>query len=315
MTEESGEGWGYRVKVAAVFAVALVVLVLASIWALRVDPAELELWPLAALAAGVFGFYKGFERLRRRQLIVNTPTSKVRSLAVGDVEVKGQARPVDEPITSPLTHTSACIYELEVQEEHEDDDGSDWVTVVEMREEVPFVVDDGTGKVRVQVSEADLDVERERRVHVDNGDPPPSQLAEWAVEEDHLTPEEVDRAREEGGYLDEVGDFFTGGDSKFEEQFAEPSTHDRRYTEWVLGVDEETYVFGGAYPREDEGSATNPENLVIERHEGTGRFIVSDKSETELASESRNQTVFFLLLALLGIPWGIVGTLRIAGVL
>lgn len=313
--ENQGFDWKDNAKEIAIFAGALVVLVVATVWAMAEPPGELGIWPTLAVVAGPLAVWGGFKELRKRQLIRNTPTSKIRSLAVGDVEVKGMARPVDDPLLSPLTHTDACIYELEVEEEHETEDGSFWRTVLEMRHETPFVIDDGTGRVRVDASQADLSVEREQRVHVDGGDLPPPELGDWAVEEGHLSREELEKAKEESGFLEEVGDLFTGDDPDVQEQFAEKSMCKRRYTEWVLGADEETYIFGGAHPREGEGSATNVDNLVIREHEGTGQFIVSDKSETELVEDARTTIAFLFAVGLVGIPWGILGLLRQGGFL
>ena len=45
---------------------------------------------LGALA-GVYWFLKGFSLLRQKRLILNTPTSKIRSASMGLVEISGQA--------------------------------------------------------------------------------------------------------------------------------------------------------------------------------------------------------------------------------
>jgi hypothetical protein len=41
--------------------------------------------------AGVYLFYRGFRLLQRKRLILNTPTSKVRSASMGLVEINGLA--------------------------------------------------------------------------------------------------------------------------------------------------------------------------------------------------------------------------------
>jgi hypothetical protein len=52
------------------------------------DPA---VWAVIAVAAGVYLFYRGFRKLQRKRLILNIPTSKVRSASMGLVEVNGHA--------------------------------------------------------------------------------------------------------------------------------------------------------------------------------------------------------------------------------
>jgi hypothetical protein len=41
--------------------------------------------------AGVYLFYRGFRFLQRKRLILNTPASKIRSAAMGLVEINGLA--------------------------------------------------------------------------------------------------------------------------------------------------------------------------------------------------------------------------------
>lgn len=293
-------------KIGAAFVLALAFALLAPRLMGGGDGGDLLKFSLASLAGGTLCFFLGFDEFRERLLIRNTPTSSVRSLAVGDVEVEGRARPLEEPLVSPLTHKEACLVEFEIEEEHEDDDGSDWHTVFELREAIDFEVDDGTGQVRVAAGDASLEVEREKRVHVDEGELPPEPVRRWA---------------KDNGYED------VGGDRSLTErlkdglvQDGDPDEHltgtslfDRRYTEKVLAVDEETYVFGAAKPREGVESADNAENLVLSRHEGTGKFILSDKSESELAKDKLVSSGVLLAIAVALIPTGLIGLLRLAG--
>lgn len=305
-------GWRTYAKVVGAFALALGALTLAP-GILSGEETSDVLWISGiATALGLLCLLGGFGKLRKRRLIRNTPTSKIRSLAVGDVEVNGRARPLAEPALSPISHQRACLYEFEVEEKHEDDDGSDWKTVLEIREHVPFAIDDGTGSVPVQAEQADLHVEREERVHVDAQDPPPEPVRAWATETGRLDGDEVD---EEGGFVDAVGDSLssvTGGEA--DQHLGGTSLHDRRYTESVLAVDEESYVFGGAQPREGVSSSENAENLVIGPHEGTGEFIVSDRTESDLLDGLLVASAVFLALALFLVPTGILGFLTVAGV-
>src|SRR5437870_4984047 len=53
--------------------------------------ASSPLWFAIALLVGIAGFIRGFRMLQRRRLILDVPRSKVRSAAVGSVELSGQA--------------------------------------------------------------------------------------------------------------------------------------------------------------------------------------------------------------------------------
>ena len=47
--------------------------------------------PVLGAGLGVHLFYRGFRLLARKRLIMNTPTAKIRSAAMGLVEVSGLA--------------------------------------------------------------------------------------------------------------------------------------------------------------------------------------------------------------------------------
>lgn len=316
MSGDGGTGttWKTWAEIGGIVLGALIFLALLPLY-LRGGATDLDaIWVNGlALLAGGWGFRTGWREFRRRQLIRGTPTSKVRSMAVGAVEVKGEARPVDEPLVSPMSHQKACMFELEVEEYHPDDDGGDWRTVLQLEESVPFHLDDGTGEVLVEPEAASLSIEVEEKIQLDDGDEPPAALGEWA--QDRGLVDEAD-APEPEGITDKISDLVA---SQFaddaEKHLVRDSRHDRRYTEKVLAVGEETYVFGGAEPREGVGSQENARNLVVRRHPGTDTFLVSDRSERELANEKLVGTVFLLCLGVVGIPYGVLGSLRWFGFL
>lgn len=300
--------WKRYAKAIGALALALAALPLVPPFMDGGDPGDTLKLSLGATVIGVLCLAGAYLELKKRQLIRDTPTSPVRSLAVGDVEVKGRARPVEDPPLSPLSHKEACVFVFEVEEEHEGDKGSDWHTVLQLRKGIPFEVDDGTGRVLVDAEDADLDMERERRVHVDAGELPPEAVRTWAEESDRF---DVSDADGNEGLIEAVDDTLSADDAS--QHLAETSLHDRRYTETVLAVDEETYVLGGAEPREGVSSAENAEHLVIRRHEGTGQFILSDRSEAELVGQTFTSVAVLLALAVFLIPAGLIGFLTLAG--
>lgn len=310
----TGTTWKTWAKIGAIVVVAMGLLALLPVY-LREGATDGDAFWINGLGLlfGGIGFVAGWRTFRQRQLIRNTPTSKVRSLAVGAAEVKGEAHPADEPLVSPLTHEEACMYDLEVEEYHPDDGGGDWHTVLHLEDAVPFHLDDGTGEILVEPEDASLHIEVEEKVRVDDGCEPPPALGEWA--ESRGLVDDAD-APEPEGVTDKVKDLVA---SQFaddaEKHLVRDSRHDRRYTEKVLAVGERTYVWGGAEPLEDARSKENARNLVIRRHPGTDTFLVSDRSERELANEKLVGTVFLLCLGIVGIPYGVLGSLRWFGLM
>ncbi len=109
-------------------------------------------WPLAslgALGAGTFAFVSGFRALRVQRLITDTPTAKVRSLAMGLVELQGviSAR---SRVTAPFTGQSCAWWEVELQTMSKSTRGiPHWSTVYREQSGNPFYLSDGTGTALV----------------------------------------------------------------------------------------------------------------------------------------------------------------------
>jgi len=116
---------------------------------------------LAAAAAGVAGglylFYRGFRLLQRKRLILNTPASKIRSASMGLVEVNGLATG-PYVINSPLKQINCYYYRSVAWEYQRRGKNSEWVKVAEETLHVPFYMDDGSGKLLVDPTGAEMDL-------------------------------------------------------------------------------------------------------------------------------------------------------------
>lgn len=79
----------------------------------------------------------------------NLPTSKIRSLAMGIVELQGRARAV-KTLTAPLSGRRCIGYRHTIHEEERDDDGDKRYRLIHKEERcLPFVLEDDTGEVQV----------------------------------------------------------------------------------------------------------------------------------------------------------------------
>ncbi|MEZ4599891.1 MAG: GIDE domain-containing protein [Syntrophotaleaceae bacterium] len=107
---------------------------------------------IPALLAGVClwgGFY--FLRLKRR--VENTPTSRIRSLAMGLVEVQGRARR-KFALVSPMTHLPCVYYRLR---RYSRDRRNNWrLTSTTDSGHVPFYLEDNSGVVTVDPAKASI---------------------------------------------------------------------------------------------------------------------------------------------------------------
>jgi hypothetical protein len=98
-----------------------------------------------ALAAVALS-WGGLRLLRLKRCIENTPTSKVRSLAMGLVEVHGRARRC-YALVAPMTQSACVWYRLR---KYRKDNKGNWKLTREITSShVPFLLDDGTGRLTV----------------------------------------------------------------------------------------------------------------------------------------------------------------------
>jgi hypothetical protein len=121
-----------------------------------------RIWAGAILGAfaGVYLFYRGFLMLQRKRLIENTPSSKIRSAAMGLVEVSGLA---EGPYTliAPLSGKPCFLHRTVAWELRKQGKNSEWVKVAEETQHVPFFLDDNTGRVLVDPQGAEMDLHRD----------------------------------------------------------------------------------------------------------------------------------------------------------
>ena len=105
---------------------------------------------------GIWGFFWGFKRLRRKRLIENIPTSTIRSLALGLVELCGKAEKATH-LSSPLTKTECVLYKYLVEEYRRRGKSSEWVTIASGDSfYAPFWINDATARIMVFPLRAEL---------------------------------------------------------------------------------------------------------------------------------------------------------------
>src|SRR5271156_908498 len=110
--------------------------------------------------AGVYLFYRGFRLLQRKRLILNTPSSKIRSAAMGLVEINGLALG-PYTLTAPITGVSCYYFHSTAWQWQQRGKNSQWVKVAEERLHVPFFLDDNTGRALVDPQGAEMDIHRD----------------------------------------------------------------------------------------------------------------------------------------------------------
>lgn len=231
---------------------------------------ELQLFLGAFFLVGLFLVYDGFRTWQRKRLMQDTPTEKIRSAAVGRTELVGTGNAIGDPLRRPFDDGTCLVATWEIEEWEQDHDekgrprGGHWRTVDSGTLTAPFQLDDGTGTIRV---EPDDDTrfrfrgEHEKQIRVRPRDHEPDEVADFLR---HHTDVDVPPKGGITGFL-----------------FSE----DRRYTQRYVPVGTDLYLLGATEPAEDDAHSSS--GLVFRRDSGSGEFVVSALSETELVSGSR----------------------------
>ncbi|MEK6817103.1 MAG: GIDE domain-containing protein [Nanoarchaeota archaeon] len=116
-------------------------------------------YSLVGLVVGIYLFISGFKWFRQKRTIENMPTSKVRSLAMGLVEVYGKAMPYrGKMFKSPFSSEKCLWCRWTVEEYRSNGKHSSWVTVRNGVMSNYFLLDDGTGEVVVDPDGAKIDI-------------------------------------------------------------------------------------------------------------------------------------------------------------
>ena len=118
-----------------------------------------------AIGGGLYFFFVGFRLLARKRLLLSTPTSKIRSAAMGLVEVNGVAAgPYTVP--APITGKPCFLYRTTAWQQREGKQ-KEWEKVADETLHLPFFIDDSTGQLLIEPLGADLDLHRDFREEYD----------------------------------------------------------------------------------------------------------------------------------------------------
>ena len=114
--------------------------------------------PIYALVLLIFGFvifFGGFKKFRQKRMVEDIPTSTIRGLAMGLVEIIGTAR-IGTGLISPLNHQNCVYYKYLIERYEKQGKSSRWVKIAGGDSSaVPFIVEDGTGKILVHPVKAE----------------------------------------------------------------------------------------------------------------------------------------------------------------
>jgi hypothetical protein len=227
-----------------------------------------------AFFAGLALLYSGVQKYLLLQKITNTPTSKVRSAAVGLVELHGKAICKD-PTHSPITKQKCAWWRLNAEYYQSGKHGG-WRTIMNAVSGVPFYLEDDTGKILVKPLGAQIDIPM-----------------------DHAFT----------GYITEVGffgishkklpqpvlDYIESSPPEIKKKFMAHNHQNIRVHEYFIAEGDPLYVLGTAQPKEGAASAVGHENLVVGLGKHEKAFYISDTQEKNLVEKMKGEVPFAIV--------------------
>jgi hypothetical protein len=218
---------------------------------------------IVGLILGLVLFFSGFSTLKFKRLIENTPTSKIRSLAMGLVEVYGEALPINKPLKSPLSQTDCVYYFVNIEEYRSQGKHSSWVSVYVTQSKERFYIKDDTGKVVVDPEFAVMDLPADNVSQSSFGKDPSKQIT----------------------------GFLTKNNISYEGLLGANKT--MRYTETFIAPKDKLYVMGTATTNTDvSATSKNSDNIIITKGDKKNIFYISDSQEKDILKKL-NRTVLW----------------------
>jgi hypothetical protein len=119
---------------------------------------EASAWLAGGIVGGLVLFGAGFRAWRRLRLIEDTPTSRVRSMALGRVELAGRALGKAD-LEAPFTGAPCVYYRYRIEQEVRSNKRRSWRTVARGDSSAwGFYLEDDTGRVLVDPAGAEVDL-------------------------------------------------------------------------------------------------------------------------------------------------------------
>jgi len=215
------------------------------------------------LVLGPVLFFAGLRWLSHKRLIENIPTSKIRSIAMGLVEIKGKVVPIESNLMkSPFSNRDCVYYKYTVERWVKRNDSYHWQVVKSGKSAIPFLFNDNTGSVLVDSSGARVEVATKTFTSGTGEDP--TQIIKIFLESKNM----------------KYAGFF-GNNYKM------------RYRESIITPYHDLYIIGTAAdnPFIEDGSAQHSSDDIM-IHKGKGKiYYISDKSEKKVVNSYKIKSI------------------------
>jgi len=220
---------------------------------------------------GILIIFNGIQMYLTMRKVQNTPTSKIRSVAMGLAEVYGKALSVVENV-SPFTNEKCVYYNIQVEayiERKGDDDSSSWTTILRKELRNVFKLQDDTGTINVDPKGAEF--------HLDIA----------VKKEGNITQKLLSLS----GVNQDIVNFISKLDKNEQNIINRYRNNKIKVTEWRILENEKVYVLGSVEP---SSNSNEQEKYTIKKGVEKIMFI-SNKEEAKLVSKLKWGVLFRLI--------------------
>jgi len=229
----------------------------------------------------------GLLNYKWKRLIENIPTSKIRSIAMGLVEIFGNVVSKDESLLkSPFTQNPCVYYKYKIEELRSSGKSTHWVTIKKGEENRLFFLQDDTGRVLVNATGAIIRLSKDTCYHSELGNDPPESVQQF------IKSIKVDFE----GFL---------GINKT-----------MKYTEWYIAPGDNLYIIGTATdnPFVEEASVEQGvEDVMITKGDHEKFYYIADKKESTVLASFTKYTYSGIVLGLLFIALALLSIYLFGG--
>lgn len=212
---------------------------------------RLVLYSVFGLGYGIYLFFTSFSLFRQKRLIENTPTSKIRSIAMGRVEIYGTVIPNANDIIKAPFSDDDCVYcKWTIEEYRSTGKSSHWATVASDEVGKYFFLQDDTGTVLVDSRGAKVDIP-------------------ITHEYSSVTPT--------------IKSFLEGQEISYKILLGLKKK--MRFREYLLAQDNKVYIMGDAGDNpfvEEASSDKNEADIMIQKSKPKSFYYISDKPEKDV---------------------------------
>lgn len=250
---------------------------------------------------GAAVFWGGFNKMHQSRLVQDIPRSKIRSIAMGLVEVHGQFL-ADKYLISPFSQTKCLYCRYEVQEFQKRGKSYGLVTILNNEIRIPFWAKDETGQAYVEPTGAEFNLPVKKAF----SQPPrlidSSTIINTLKKWNNSPQQKLDLS---GWGLVSISPSEHGSWVRSSNTLGK-----RRYFEYYIEPKENLFVIGTAC-----NDPKDPNKHLIKKGELEPTFIISDKSEMDLMSSLKKETFVYFTMGGLFLIIGILLSLFSLGII